>query len=295
MQNAAIKIDASPELDPGVYENIPAADYHALPYISSSFLKKFKGNPAAALLPVKQTPAMVLGSASHAYSLEGEAAFLAEYVVAPEIAPPTDFKGQRWTATNEYKARVAAFNAANAGKTLLTMEQFGVVLGLDKSLKSHPLASTLLRSGSQELTLIWDDPATGLRCKARIDHSPGKGVLVDYKTISDTGKFVRQAVELNYDIQSAWYSIGAEANSIESDVFVFVAGGTYEPYPVRCGVMSTPWVEWAKTECSRLMWLIKECYERDLFPNYEIPSHITTLNEINPAALLEEWDMPKWR
>lgn len=79
------------------------------------------------------------------------------------------------------------------------------------------------------------------------------------------------------------------------DTFVFVAAGTSEPYPVRCGYLSSAWIEWAKCECSRLMGLVKECYERDQFPNYTIPAHIASLNEITPAALLEEWDMPKWR
>lgn len=286
------KVECPP---PGIYPDIPAYAYHALPYISSSFLKKFKTCPASALLPVEQTPSMILGSASHAYSLEGEVAFLDDFAVIPEIAPPADFKGQRWTATNEYKAKVATFQASAKNKTLLTRDQFDVVLGLHRSLQAHPLASALLRQGGQELTLIWDDPKTGLRCKARIDHNPGKNVLVDYKTISDPAKFISQAVSLNYDIQGAWYSIGAEANDIQVDTFVFVAGGTSEPHPVRCGFMVPDWIEWAKGECSRLMGLVKECYERDHFPAYTIPAYITSLSQLQPADLLEQWDMPKWR
>jgi len=280
---------------PGVYHDIPAADYHRLPYISSSFLKKFKGNPAGALLPVNQTPAMVLGSASHAYSLEGEAAFLKEYAVAPEIPCPATRNVKGWKNTNEYKEQIEAFMSANTSRIILTREQYTDILGIHASLQSHPLASTLLRQGCQELTLIWDDPETGLRCKARIDHNPGRNVLVDYKTCADSDRFPNQIINLNYDIQGAHYSMGAEANGIESDTFIFVAAETSEPYPVRCGFIHPEWMEWAKGETRRLLALVKECKERGLYPNYEIPGHICSLDQITPSDLLEEWAMPKWR
>lgn len=281
--NLAVKIDLLP---PGVYRDIPADQYHALPYVSSSFLKKFRVNPASALLPVEQTPAMVLGSASHAYSLEGDEVFLSEFAVAPSgIDKRTKVGKDEW----------AQFEAANDGKTLLTPDQFSAVIGIDKSLRSHPLSSVLLKRGTPELTLIWDDPETGLRCKARIDLDPQRGALIDYKTCADVAKFDRQIIALNYDIQAGHYSIGGEECKIDHDTFIFIAAQTSEPYPVRCGFLDPGWMSWAKDETRRLYRLVAECKAKNHYPSYEIPAHIASMDQITPSDLLEQWELPKWR
>lgn len=279
--NLTEKIDLPP---PGAYKDIPAAQYHALPYISSSFLKKFRSNPAAALLPVEQTAAMILGSASHAYSLEGDVAFLAGFAVAPNVDK----------RTKDGKAEWASFELANQGKTILTIDQAQAVFGIDKSLKSHPLASLLLKRGNPELTLIWDDKETGLRCKARIDLDPERRALIDYKTCADVAKFERQMVSLNYPIQAAWYSMGAFESGIDHDTFIFVAAETSEPYPVRCGFMASDYMVWAKDETRRLMRLVAECKAANHFPNYEVPRHIMSMDQITPSDLLEEFELPRW-
>lgn len=283
MSNLAERIE---DLAPGIYRDLPSAQYHALPYVSSSFLKRFRRNPASALLPVEQTLAMVLGSASHAYSLEGDRAFLDGYAVLPAgIDRRTKAGKEEW----------AMFEAANQGKTLLTRDQADAVLGIDNSLKTHPLASMLLKRGTPELSLVWDDAETGLRCKARIDLDPHRLALIDYKTCADVGKFDRQMVGLNYDIQAAAYSMGATACGIDHDVFIFVAAETSEPYPVRCGYLAPEWLEWAKGETRRLLRLVAECRESDHYPNYEIPVNCESLADLKPYDLLEAWEMPKWR
>jgi hypothetical protein len=273
-------------LPPGVYKDIPPEQYHALPYLSSSFLKRFRKNPASALLPDEDKACYALGGASHAYSLEGESAFLAGFAVAPSGI------NRRTTAGKEEWAR---FETANASKTILTPEQATAVFGIDKSLKSHPLASKLLNHGNPELTLIWDDHETGLRMKARIDLDPECRALIDYKTSADVGKFDRQIVTLNYDIQGGHYSIGATECNVEHDVFIFVAAETSEPYPVRCGFLAAEWMQWARDETRRLYRLVAECKAKNHFPNYEIPIHVASLDQITPADLLEEWEMPRWR
>lgn len=282
--STSLKIEL-PSLSTGIHPNFPEDQYHALPYVSSSFLKKFKSNPAAALLPVNQTDAMVLGSASHAYSLEGEKAFFEKFIVAPKLDKRTKDGKAQWELIQQQAAT----------KTVLSQDQFDVVLGLDKSLKSHPMAKTLLRTGNEEMTIIWDDEETGLRCKARIDFSPGKNCLVDYKTCASVDKFTSQIVNLNYDIQAAHYTEGAQAAEIGNDAFLFVAAETSEPYPVRCGFIHPDWLSWAKDERRRLMNLVKECKESGVYPNYQIPEHICSLSQITPVDLLEEWEMPKWR
>lgn len=280
-----------PTLEPGIHYNIQASIYHQLPYISSSFLKKFRVNPAAALIPTEPTDDMNLGSAIHAYSLEGPEAFAAEFAVM--------FESDLNKNTNAYKGLKAEFEAANIGKTILPAQFKGVptrdiICGVDASLKNHPLASQFLRSGNQEVTLIWDDPETGARCKARLDWHPGKSVLVDLKKTASVGKFARQIVDLCYDVQGGHYANGSDACGLKPDTFIFVAVEAAPPYPVKCGFLNPDWLKWAQAEASRLISLVQECRKVG-FPNFQIPSHICSLNQLTPTDLLEEFVMPAWR
>ena len=67
------------------------------------------------------------------------------------------------------------------------------------------------------MTLLWDDPATGLRCKARVDwldeSTPGEPRLVGIKTARRAGRepFARQAGEMMYHLQWAHYRAGYHA------------------------------------------------------------------------------------
>lgn len=275
-------------MEPGIYHNIPDKEYHALPYISSTFLKRLKVNPAAALELFTPSEAMVLGSAAHAFILEGEAAFESAFAVAPDLDK----------RTKEGKAQWGEFQAANAGKTIISHDQGDCIVGMWASLMAHPLARIFLKQSREEVTAIWDDQETGQRCKARFDSLPdnNKRSIIDLKTCKDSSSkgFQRQIVSLNYDIQAAWYTIGAQQNKLDVDTFIFIAVETSAPYAVKCGFLSPSWLEWAKLEAHRLVGMAKECKAKG-YPAYEIPGHLASINDITPADLLEEWEMPNWR
>lgn len=283
--NAARKIEPL-SLEPGIYHDIPASDYHALPYLSSSFLKKFRDCPAAALAPFEPTVDMNVGSAIHAYSLEGLAAFNQEFAVM--------FESDLNKNTNEYKGLKRQFEQMARNKTILPavfnkVPMMEVIKGVDNALRTHPLAGSLLKTGFQEVTLIWDDPETGVRCKARLDWNPGQRILADLKKTADVSRFTYQMRDLNYPIQAAHYSTGARECGIEVDTFIFVAVEACPPYMIRCGFLGPSKMDEAEKELSRLIGLVRDCKEQDRFPNYRIPDHIFSLNEITPAELLEEW------
>ena len=133
-------------------------EYKAIDAVNASFIKKFAECPAAAHLPFEPTRNMVIGTAVHALALEGEEVFLSEFVVVPEVDK----------RTKDGKAEWAAFEQANVGKTLLSRDEFETVQGCVNSLKSHPLASLMLKEseGQPEVSLSWVDEVTGLKMKA---------------------------------------------------------------------------------------------------------------------------------
>lgn len=275
---------------PGIYRDVPAAEYHSWDAVSSTFLKAFRHNPASALVPFEPTEDMLVGSAIHSWVLEGEEAFRREYAVL--------FESDLNKNTNEYKGLKRAFLAENEGKVILPALHRGtrlwdVLVGVKASLDAHPMASAILKEGSQELSLVWDDEC-GARCKARIDHEPGQKVLVDLKKTSDVTRFAHQIVDLGYWVQSGTYCRGARANGMEVDTFVFIAVESEPPFAVSVGYLSPDFLAAGVAEAGRLIGLVHECRQANSFPPYRIPPHIHSLSQLTPRDLLEEWEIPSW-
>lgn len=287
---------------PGIYLNIPSETYHALDAVSSSKLKRFRNLPSTCLDPFTDTWESTLGSASHAYSIEGKEVFDAQYIVAPEFPPPADFAGKVWKATAAYKLKVAEFEASliGSGKTILDDEQGAAVLGLDRELRVNPASRRFMETKSQgELTVIWHDKGTGLLCKARIDWYLD-GIPTDYKTTAQIDRFYSQILNLNYDVQGGWYSAGLIAHGVEVKAFSFLVGETSGSYRIRTGYLGggengREWLDASIDESYRLIGLFKECTERNVWPNFKIPSHIFSLDQLSDHDIFEEWTCPRGR
>ncbi|MGB0127214.1 MAG: hypothetical protein WBP72_06195 [Rhodocyclaceae bacterium] len=63
-----------------------------------------------------------------------------------------------------------ASEAANAGKQLLTAEQAEILDGPAARVARHTSASTLLRGGLKEHTIVWQDEEGGVFLKIRPDY-----------------------------------------------------------------------------------------------------------------------------
>ena len=266
-------------------------DYKKIDAVNASFIKRFAKCPAAAGMKIEPTRNMIIGSAVHAWALEGEESFLSQFVVAPKVNK----------RTNDGKAEWAAFEQANEGKTLLSHEEFETVQGCVNSLRNHPLASRMLKEseGQPEVTLQWIDGATGLAMKSRLDRlpRPDKRTVIDIKTASDASLngFTRQIVNLSYDLQAAVYTNGAKSCGIDVDSFVFIAVQNSAPFQVSVVAISDEWMSWAQSEVDRQMGLIKQCKARGVWPAHEIPRHICDLDQITVSDLMEVIDLPKYR
>lgn len=265
--------------------------YKRLDAVNASFIKQFAKCPASALLSMEPTRNMIIGQAVHALALEGEKAFLDQFVTAPKCDRRTTAGKSQW----------AEFEAANTDKVLLSQDELAQVQGCAKSLKAHPLAGRMLAEteGRPEVTLTWTDEATGLPMKARLDRLPlpDKRTIIDLKTTTDASlkAFTRQIVKLSYDLQAAVYMNGAAACGIDVDAFVFIAVQNCEPFTVSVLSLDTDWIHWAANEVDRQLALIKECKARSVWPAFEIPQHIYSLDQLTTHDLLEVLEMPKYR
>jgi hypothetical protein len=161
----------------GVHDDIPEATYHALPGLSSTGVKKMLDAPAvfAQYVAEGEKPRTVfdVGSAAHSKILgvgSGVVAYPAEHLT-PSGNVSTKKATETWAA--EQRA---------AGLIPVSPDQIAVVDAMAEAVLLHPDAGPLLEHGVAEVSLIWDDPETGARCRGRIDYVRTDTALVDLKT-----------------------------------------------------------------------------------------------------------------
>ena len=268
-----------------VVNDMPAEEYHRVPAVSSTFIKKFSVSPAESQIQMESSPSMVIGSGAHSLILEGADVFGKEFTISPKF----DLR------TNIGKSDKAKFELANIGKTPLNEDQFNLVQGMNASVFAHPTSSLLFNGGTPEVSVFWTDDTTGMDCKARFDYLT-KGMIVDLKTAADAsaGGFERAIAKYSYHIQAAFYLRAAKEAGLDVGTFTFVAVGNSEPHEVTVGEIDVDAVSRSHLECNRILSLIKECRERNYWPAFQIPKHITSLDEITASSLFVQFSVPKW-
>jgi len=206
----------------GVYRGVPSGEYFSWEAASNSRLSRFAKLPALAHVPMPDAPNLALGRAVHCAVLEP-----VEFVVRYRV-----FGSSRST-----KAEREQFGAEHV--TGLTPDSYDEVKAMAASVHRHPSASLLLAFGEAEVSLVWTDEETGLRCKARVDWL-GEIAAVDLKTTKDASPsgFARAVANYRYHVQQSHYLAGCEALGLPASDFVFVAVEKTEPYPVACYQLS---------------------------------------------------------
>lgn len=184
--------------------------------VSSSALKDLYAtkNPAfchakyiARIIPNKQTPAMMIGDATHCLTLE-----------------PRQFKKRFaiWTGGRKSGGEWKMFVEDHSGKTILKQEEYDQIRKIRDCVMRNPEANKLLTGCVFESSVFWRDPETGLLCRARADAiKQGKSkVVIDLKTTlcAEPNAFTRDLIKMNYPIQASMYLDGFQA-----DAFAFIA------------------------------------------------------------------------
>lgn len=157
---------------PGVYHDVPFAEYAAWDAVNPSLAKLARESMFAfryaELNPSDiDTDALALGRAVHTCVLEPDD-FPLRYVVWDQ----GDRRGNKW---KDYKE-------ANANKSIIKEDDYNAACAMRDSCRSHPAAKRLFTSPYEvETSLVWDDPSSGVRCKTRFDYLGER--LSDLKTI----------------------------------------------------------------------------------------------------------------
>jgi len=246
----------------GIHLGIPEEDYHALGYVSNSYLSRLNKCPAAAKVPMEETPTLLLGRAVHSYVLEGDAVFFERFVVAPECDRRTIVGKEAW----------ANFIEESDGKTPITQKDFINIYQMNESVRAHPFAAELLADGIAETTAIWKDKKTGITCKCRPDWTTSEGnFLVDLKTTKDSGEygFGKSVSTYRYFQQNSFYKKGYEiASGTKVEAFVFIAVEKEFPFRTEIYTLDSDYVEWGDAEVARLMQIEADCRRKGHYNHF---------------------------
>lgn len=181
-------------------------EYRSHPAISRSELWKMHESPEHFKEymdnPIEPTKALIFGQVVHKLLLEPDD-FANEFICGPNVKRNTKEGKEAW----------ARFTEENAGKTIISADDYWIASAMTIKVRAIPNCADLLK-GQHEVPYFWTDEDTGEDCKCRVDCITQIGestVIVDYKTASsaETNAFMKDDVyKYGYHFQAAMYTEG---------------------------------------------------------------------------------------
>lgn len=260
-----------PEKD-GIYVGLDYDTYARISAVNQSYLNQFAKSPLhaqywKAMGGSDETPARAFGSAVHLAILE-PANFASEVLCVPKVDKRTKAGKKEW----------ADFQAKADGRIILQPDEHDRVKHVARSIVEHPTARQLFASkGANEVSIVWTDPETGVRCKARVDRITelnGTPVVMDLKTTRDVTprKFQGSLVDYGYDIQAGFSLAGLDVlrpianGSAPQRVFVILAVESDGPFDVGVFHLNEEAVLHAQQRIRRMLKQYAQCKASGVWP-----------------------------
>lgn len=273
--------DACPA--PGVYEGVSFADYCDWDAINHSRLARIDKSPLNTQVgpDFSGSSAIRFGQLVHTGRLEPDSVSK-RYVVMPAFELEKgnltkDGEQSKSKSTNYYKNKKKAFLKKNASKTVIDQAEYNDLQNALDAINGCSKAVESLTGGSAEVSIVWNDPATGLRCKARIDYLKTDR-LTDLKTSRDDNNrplpesFEYSLGTYSYFTQAAWYQSGWEVLTGERLPFWFAVLGTGSPMQCVAAPVGEMSLRLGRDRNKERMALYKMCRDAGEFPGYESPA-----------------------
>ena len=252
------------DYEPGIHPAIDEQEYHRLPGLSSTGIKRMLQAPAVydhhRRNPEPPKRAYDLGHAVHGRVLG---------VGLDEAVIPGPW--------NTKVAKTAVEEAREAGLVPLKPEDAAEADAMAEAVRAHPDAGPLFRGGQAEVSLIWDDPDTGVRCRGRLDYwHQGPNVAVDLKTAqtADPTRYARTAVDFGAAEQKVHYQDGtALLTGLDRPRFLHVLVSKTAPYLVSVVELDGEFEDIAAERVRQAIDLYAKCVANDDWPGYATGIH----------------------
>ncbi len=281
--------NACPE--PGIYYDISAEQYFAWEAVNNSRLGLMSKSSIHYKTGFKNEPtaSMALGSLCHAGVLE-PLSLIQRYTYMPDYSRDAEniaSGGERSfsKATKYVKQCEEQFRAVNRKKLIIDEADYKKMLGISSALSQCDRMRFLRKKGAAEVSIVWVDEKTGLRCKARADwvrdfQKDEPLIVLDLKTTQDASIFEKSILKYSYHRQMAFYRRGFMAVTGKDPQMWICAVETVEPFGHRVAPMIDSAIEQGDHEVSDLLGKVRRCIDEDCWPGYDHP---------------ERWDLPEWK
>lgn len=248
----------------GIVLDLPEAEYHARPELSSTQARQLLDVPARYKYrlehPQEHKDAFDLGTAVHAAVLGTGAE-----------ATVLDFDSYRTKA-----AQQARDEAYTAGQTPILAKDYAPVLAMSEAVLANATARALFeQDGSAEASVFATDPATGVRTRARFDFLPDLSgalpIAVDLKTTAhraDKRGFERTVLDFGYETQERWYTRTLQCAAGAEISFVFVVVEVAPPHFVAVHQLDSVWRSMGDDKVTRALEIYAACSASGVWPSY---------------------------
>ncbi len=270
--------------EPGVYSNVPFDIYREWNAVNHSKLARIDKSPLHARTPVdlSQSKSIRFGHLVHSGRLEPNSVE-SRYAVMPAyelMSENVTSKGEPSTSTSTAfvkDSRRVFYKAAElTGRTVVTAEEYEQMQETLSVILRCRRSAECFSDGESELSIVWTDKETGVKCKARIDYKR-RDRITDLKTSRDESSrplpesFEWSLWTYNYYSQAAWYQAGWKALTGEILPFWFcVVANTHPIQCVAAPVGEVSLIAGRKKNRERLQ-LWAECVKANSWPGYESP------------------------
>lgn len=266
-----------------IRDRVPFEDYLAIEAVNYSTLKHMGDSPLAYRDVMENgtesKAEFALGSAAHTAILEPRR-FALDYVAQPEKR--VNEKGDEVKFVRSGK-HWAEFQAANAGKAIITQAQYDAAWDIQERVRKHPVAAMRLATpGKFEVAVTFTDPATGILCKCRIDHLANDGID-ELKTTRILTKraFAAAAYRMRYHWQAAFSRDAVKYATGRSLPVRVLAVQNSRPYDCVVYRFSDMFLEIGRSEYTDALQRVAKCRERN-----EWPGMATDEEELEPPDWL---------
>lgn len=260
------KVERIAPPQPGLHPGIASEVYASWDAVSNMFLKAIEEESPKHAKYAREhrresTKAMKLGIAEHAFLFEP---FDRDERIAH--APECDRR------TKKGKETWANFEEMHAGKIIIPHADYEKCRQMSRAVMADPDAARLLTGGQAELSMVWDDAETGIRCKGRLDYLNGT-VIPDVKTTSLGGthpaRLEKTICNYGYHQQAAFFLDGLTVILGPGDYsFVFIVAETEEPWDVACYEADADMLHAGRKAYKRALFTLKQCRETGIWPGH---------------------------
>lgn len=211
---------------PGIYYGVPFREYSAWNCFSKSMVSHALKSGAHLDYyihgPRTETTSIAMGSLADCLILEPEL-FDKMYVARPDTYTNDKGEVKKWNA-NAKACKTVLAEFGESGRTVISNADYAKALDLRDAVLAHPVAGPAISAGKKQVSLVWDDTETGVRCKGRLDLDCDS-IIYDLKTTRDASMeaFSRDIGNLGYHVQAGAYLQGLTNLGKSPDEFRFIA------------------------------------------------------------------------